>query len=41
LGLPIKLDRQYIPESWKRITANVTFIDNALTELQMLSVGDM
>jgi hypothetical protein len=36
MGLPTKLDRQYIPESWQRITANATFTINALTKLQMV-----
>ena len=36
MGLPTKLDRRYIPESWQRITANATFTINALTKLQMV-----
>jgi hypothetical protein len=32
----MELDRRYIPESWKRITTNVTSTINAPIELQMI-----
>jgi hypothetical protein len=32
MGLPIKLDCRYIPESWKAITANATVTDGVTVE---------
>jgi hypothetical protein len=36
MGLPMELDRRYILESWKRITANAIVTVNAPMELQIV-----